>query len=379
MRRAQHDKVEAPNLIPCPNCSAPSIAHRACATCGHYKGRQVTKSQVRGHGRGLSPSSREARLPVVMKVAWLFPGQGTQTVGMGKALAEASPAAREIFERADQALGESLSRLCFEGPEADLSLTANTQPAILTTSIAALAALREAEPGLPLPAFAAGHSLGEYSALVAAGALDFDDAVRLVRLRGRAMQSAVPEGQGAMAAIIGGDEAAVRALCADASQGEIVAPANFNAPGQIVIAGHANPRCSEPTSSPARKLKAIALNVSAPFHSALMEPAARAVESALGAIVVNPLAFPVVANVDAKPNQDTGAVAGLLVRQIDGAVLWDQTVAWLAAQGVTHALEIGPGKVLAGLVRKIDKRIAVYGVGEPSAIDKIHEFLNFPN
>jgi [acyl-carrier-protein] S-malonyltransferase len=239
-----------------------------------------------------------------VKVAWLFPGQGTQTVGMGKALAEASPAARGVFERADQALGESLSRLCFEGPEADLSLTANTQPAILTTSIATLAAIRESIPDLPLPAFSAGHSLGEYSALVASGALAFEDAVRLVRLRGRAMQSAVPEGQGAMAAIIGGDEAAVRALCTDASQGEIVAPANFNAPGQIVIAGQKSAVLRANELAGARKLKAIPLNVSAPFHSALMEPAARAVETALVDIAVKPLAFPVLANVDAKPNQD---------------------------------------------------------------------------
>jgi [acyl-carrier-protein] S-malonyltransferase len=314
-----------------------------------------------------------------MKIAWLFPGQGTQAVGMGKALADASPAARAVFDRADAALGEPLSRLCFEGPEAELTKTANTQPAILTTSMAALAALRETIPGLPSPAFAAGHSLGEYSALVAAGAIEFEDAVRLVRLRGAAMQDAVPEGQGAMAAILGGDEAAVAALCDAARDGDVVAPANFNAPGQIVIAGHATAVLRARELAASRKLKAIPLNVSAPFHSALMEPAARAVERALLAVTVRAPGFPVVANVDGAPNQDAAAIPGLLVRQIDGAVLWDQSVAWLAAQGVTHALEIGPGKVLAGLVRKIDKRIAVHGVSDPDGLAKVREFLNFPN
>jgi [acyl-carrier-protein] S-malonyltransferase len=314
-----------------------------------------------------------------MSVAWLFPGQGTQSVGMGKALYDASPAAREVFERADAALGTPLSKLCFEGPEAELSLTANTQPAILTKSMAALAALREAIPDLPPPAFAAGHSLGEYSALVAAGALEFEDAVRLVRLRGEAMQAAVPEGQGAMAAVMGGDEAAVRALCDAAREGDVLSPANFNAPGQIVIAGHAAAVRRAAELAGAHKLKAILLNVSAPFHSALMAPAARAVEQALQGISVKPLAFPVVTNVDARPHPDASGVRGLLVRQIDSAVLWEQSVEWLAAQGVTHALEIGRGKVLAGLVRRIDKRIAVQGVADPESIGKVREFLNFPN
>jgi [acyl-carrier-protein] S-malonyltransferase len=297
---------------------------------------------------------------------------------MGKALAASSPAAKDVFARADAALGRSLSQLCFEGPEAELTLTANTQPAILTASMATLASITEALPDLPPPAFAAGHSLGEYSALVAAGALDFADAVRLVRLRGQSMQAAVPEGQGAMAAIIGGDEAAVRALCDAARENDVVAPANFNAPGQIVIAGHAAAVRRAAELAAGRKLKAIPLNVSAPFHSALMEPAARAVETALRDVSVRPLNFPVVANVNAQPNADAGAVPALLVRQIDGPVLWDQTVSFLAAQGVTHALEIGPGKVLAGLVRKIDKRITVHGVSDAEGIGKIREFLNFP-
>jgi [acyl-carrier-protein] S-malonyltransferase len=314
-----------------------------------------------------------------MKVVWLFPGQGTQSVGMGKALADASPAARAIFERADDALGEPLSARSFGGAEADLTLTANAQPAILTASIAALEALRESVPDLPEPAFAAGHSLGEYTALVASGALEFEDAVRLVRLRGLAMQSAVPEGQGAMAAIIGGDEAAVRAVCDEARGTEIVAPANYNAPGQIVIAGHkaAVGRASELAAS--RKMKAIPLNVSAPFHSALMEPAARAVETALQGISIGKMRFPVVTNVEAQPNQDSARVAALLVRQIDGPVLWDQSVRFLASAGVTHALEIGPGKVLSGLVRKIDKSIVVHGVSDPEGVALAGAFVKIGN
>lgn len=311
-----------------------------------------------------------------MKVAWLFPGQGTQAVGMGKALCDAFASAKSVFERADEALGQSLSKLCFEGPESDLVLTANTQPAILTTSIAALAALKEAIPNLQPPAFAAGHSLGEYSALVASGALAFEDAVRLVRLRGRAMQEAVPEGVGAMAAILGGDEAAVRGLCDDAREGDALAPANFNAPGQIVIAGHAAAVARARELAATRKLKAIPLNVSAPFHCSLMEPAARAVERALSSIEVRPLDFPVVTNVEALPNQDPKRVPELLVRQIDGAVLWDRTVQHLSSDGVGKALEIGPGKVLAGLVRKIDKQLAVHGVSDPDGIAKARDFLS---
>jgi len=313
-----------------------------------------------------------------MKVAWLFPGQGAQTVGMGKAFYESSPAARGVFARADSALGESLSGLCFEGPEGDLVLTANTQPAILTTSIAALAAIREAIPALPDPAFAAGHSLGEYSALVSSGALGFEDAVRLVRLRGQAMQAAVPEGQGAMAAILGGDEAAVRALCVDASAGEVVTPANFNSPGQIVIAGHATAVARARELAPARKLKAIPLPVSAPFHCTLMAPAARAVEAALAGVTLHPMRFPVVANVNATENREPGKAKELLVRQMDGAVLWEQSMRRLVDAGVTHALEIGPGKVLAGLARKIDKGLEIVSVSDPDGIGRIREALNFP-
>jgi [acyl-carrier-protein] S-malonyltransferase len=310
-----------------------------------------------------------------MTIAWLFPGQGSQEVGMGQALCAASAAARGVFERADRALGFSLTKLCFEGPIETLTLTENAQPAIVTASIAALAALREAHAALPAPAFALGHSLGEYSALVAADALSLEDAVRLVRLRGRAMQDAVPEGRGAMAAIMGGDESAVRALCEEAAQGETISPANFNAPGQIVISGAAGAVERARELSGARGLKAIPLKVSAPFHSMLMAPAARAVEAALADMTIAPLAFPVVANVDARPNADAASVKSLLVRQIDGPVRWHESVAFVADAGVTKALEIGPGKVLAGLVKRIDKRIAVFGCSEPSGIAGAAEFL----
>lgn len=304
-----------------------------------------------------------------MKIAWCFPGQGAQFVGMGKELFEASDAAREVFTRADDALGEKISRLCFEGPEAELVLTENTQPAIVTTSVAALAAIRERVPNLPPPAFAAGHSLGEYSALVAAGALGLEDAVRVVRLRGKAMQEAVPPSRGAMAAIMALSPEQVRVLCNEASEGEVVAPANFNAPGQIVIAGDANAVARACKLAGSRGGKAIPLKVSAPFHCALMAPAARALEKALAPVFVGPLAFPVIANVDASPNSDAGMVKDLLVRQVDSPVRWEESVRVMASAGVTHVLEIGPGKVLAGLIKRIAKGITVISVGDVAGID----------
>lgn len=307
-----------------------------------------------------------------MAGAWLFPGQGTQKVGMGKAVAEAFPEARSVFEEADDALGFSLSKLCFEGPQEDLTLTANTQPAILTTSIATLTALRAATSIPLVPTFAAGHSLGEYSALVASGALRFADAVRLVRLRGQAMQESVPAGHGAMAAIVGGDPDSVSQLCVDASlPGEPVSPANFNAPGQIVIAGASKAVERAAKLASERKLKAIPLQVSAPFHCSLMEPAARAVETALRDITIGDMVCPVVANFDARPNQQSNRVAELLVKQIDNPVRWEGSVTWMSQNGVTDALEIGEGKVLAGLVRKIDKAIQVVGVSTPEDIEKL--------
>jgi len=294
---------------------------------------------------------------------------------MGRALYAASSAAREVFARADAALGWSVSKLCFEGPDSELTLTANTQPAILATSIAALAALHEANPSLPPPAIAAGHSLGEYTALVAAGALALEDAVRLVHLRGAAMQEAVPEGEGAMAAIMGGDGEDVKQLCIDAANEQVLEPANFNAPGQVVIAGHAAAveRAIELASR--RKLKAVKLKVSAPFHCALMAPAAERVAQALVAISVNEPRFSVVSNVDGEPNRAAGRISELLVRQIESPVLWDRSITQMAEAGVTRALEVGPGKVLSALVKRIDKRILVLGVLEPADIAKAADFI----
>jgi [acyl-carrier-protein] S-malonyltransferase len=291
---------------------------------------------------------------------------------MGRALWEASPAARSVFEAADEALGEHFSRLIFEGPADDLIQTANAQPAILTASIAALAALREAHPDVPAPRFAAGHSLGEYSALVAAGVLDLRTAVRLVRLRGEAMQRAVPTGIGAMAAIMGGDAAAVEALCSDvrAELGSeaVLSPANFNAPGQIVIAGHAEAVARASEVAATRKLKAVPLKVSAPFHCALMSPAADAVAQALAAAPFEAFRFPVISNVDAQPNTDPARARELLVRQIAGAVRWQESMEYVAARGATTALEIGPGRVLAGLARKAAPGLDVKPVFEPTEV-----------
>ncbi len=293
---------------------------------------------------------------------------------MGKAAFDGSLAARDVFAAADRSLGEPISTLCFEGPIETLTQTAVTQPAIVATSSALVAALRETHPGL-VPAFAAGHSLGEYSALVAAGALGVEDAVRLCRLRGQAMQDAVPAGQGAMAAIMGLDPAGIEAVCAEVAEGEIVSPANFNAPGQIVIAGHAAAVARASAIVVDRRGKAIPLKVSAPFHCALMRPAAARLAPELAALAMRPLAFPVIANVDAEPNVDPSRVADLLLRQIDGPVQWVKTIERMAAEGVTHALEIGPGKVLAGLVKRIAKQIKVLNVSDPEAISKVAAFL----
>jgi len=322
-----------------------------------------------------------------MTIAWFFPGQGSQTVGMAKDVYQESPAARDVFARADAALagdgGRPLSQLILEGPEDQLTLTANTQPAIVTTSIALLAAIRERLPDLPSPAFAAGHSLGEYSAIVAAGGLTLEDAVRLVRMRGRAMQDAVPPGVGAMAAIMGVDPEPLEAICRDACRapttrgdaGEVVQPANYNAPGQIVIAGHASAVARASELVAAAKGKAIQLKVSAPFHCALMKPAADVVARELAAVPMASLTFPIVANYDAAPNQDPARARELLVRQVDGAVRWEQAVRFMHAQGVRRALEIGPGKVLAGLCKRIAKDVTVLSVGDAPSLDQVRNFL----
>jgi [acyl-carrier-protein] S-malonyltransferase len=291
---------------------------------------------------------------------------------MGRALCAASAAARAVFEAADDALGEAFSRLVLEGPEEKLLQTANAQPAILTASMAALAALREAQPNLAPPSFAAGHSLGEYSALVAAGALDLKVAVRLVRLRGEAMQRAVPEGIGAMAALIGADVAAVEALCArvleELGGARVLSPANFNAPGQVVIAGHTDAVQRASKLAPEHKLKAIPLKVSAPFHCALMDPAAEALRGALGGVTFATPRFPVISNVLALPNADPTRMADLLVRQVASPVRWQQSLEWLTQNGIQQAFEVGPGKVLAGLARKAAPTLDVRPVFEPDEV-----------
>lgn len=302
-----------------------------------------------------------------MSYAFIFPGQGSQHPGMGRELAENFKTAKICFEEADDALGFHLSRLCFEGPEEDLKLTANTQPAILATSVAALRVLREEAP--IAPSFVAGHSLGEYSALVAAGALSFADALRTVRSRGSFMQEAVPVGVGAMAAILGVENDLLLEICREASQGEVVSPANFNSPGQIVIAGHAGAVSRAIEIAKARGFrKAMPLPVSAPFHCALMQPAAERLAEVLEGVAVSPFETPVVTNVEAKPNGDAARVKGLLVDQVCSPVLWDASVQQMVAAGVAKFVEIGPGKVLAGLVKRINKESETLNVQDVAGV-----------
>lgn len=294
---------------------------------------------------------------------------------MGKATAESSAAARAVYEAADRALGggpaDAISRLCFEGPLEALTLTANTQPAIVATSSALVAALREALPGLPPPDFAAGHSLGEYSALCAAGALSLEDAVKLCRLRGAAMQDAVPPGEGAMAAIMGLDPEAISAVCAEAAAGEIVSPANFNAPGQIVIAGHAGAVARAGELASARGGKAIPLKVSAPFHCALMQPAEARLAPELRALPARDPRVPVIANVDAAPRYDAESSIEALIRQVSAPVRWEDSVRRLASDGVTAYVEVGPGTVLSGLIRKIVPAAIVLNLESPDGLAAI--------
>jgi [acyl-carrier-protein] S-malonyltransferase len=287
-------------------------------------------------------------------IAFVFPGQGSQNAGMGKDLADNFPVARQIFEEANDALGFDLASLCFNGPEDDLKLTAITQPAILTVSVAALQVL-EQETGL-VPDFSAGHSLGEYSALVCAGSLAFADAVRTVRQRGLFMQDAVPVGTGTMAAILGLDPAALDDVCREAAQGQVVSPANYNSDGQVVIAGHteAVARAVELAKEKGAK-RAMLLPVSAPFHCSLMIPAGERLADILAAITVSELSCPVVTNVEAMPNQDASRVCDLLVRQVSAPVRWQETIACMDTLGVNRYIEIGPGKVLSGLVKRMSK------------------------
>jgi [acyl-carrier-protein] S-malonyltransferase len=300
-------------------------------------------------------------------IVFVFPGQGSQYAGMGKELAANFAVARRVFEEASEALGQNMAALCFEGPEEELRLTANTQPAILTASIAAWRVVQE-ETGIT-PAYAAGHSLGEYSALVCAGALRFADAVRVVRQRGTFMQEAVPVGMGAMAAVIGLDAEPLTEVCREAAQGEVVSPANFNSPGQVVIAGHA--AAVERAGVLARERgakRALPLPVSAPFHCALMLPAGERLREVLAGVVVSPLSVPVVTNVEAAPNSDPQRVKELLVAQVSAPVRWEESVRCMEAAGARRFIELGPGKVLGGLIKRIAKEATVQGVEDTAGV-----------
>jgi [acyl-carrier-protein] S-malonyltransferase len=303
-----------------------------------------------------------------MKTALLFPGQGSQRVGMGRDLAHQFEVARRTYEEADDVLGFSLSKLCFDGPEDDLTLTKHTQPAILTTSIAVLRVLRER--GLQMD-LVAGHSLGEWTALVAAGALQLRDAVRLTHLRGQYMQEAVPVGQGAMAALMGLDILAVREICERASQpGEPVEPANLNGGGQIVISGHAAAvDRAIPDAKAAGAKIAKKLTVSAPFHCSLMKPAADKLAAALAGVAVSAPSVPVVANVTAEPNNDASRIVDLLVQQVTAPVRWEESIQTIAKLGITVAYELGSGAVLKGLVKRIAPAIETTTIGEPHEVE----------
>ncbi len=301
------------------------------------------------------------------KTAFIFPGQGSQYSGMGKELAETFPIAQRLFDEADDALGFKLSTLCFSGSDADLKLTANTQPAILTASIAVLKVVQQ-ETGLNAD-YVAGHSLGEYSALVCSGALSFADAVRTVRARGTFMQEAVPVGTGTMAAMLGVDSDELEDICREASEGDVVSPANFNSPGQIVIAGSvaAVARAIEIAKGRGFR-KSMLLPVSAPFHCALMKPAADRLAEVLNAIDVCEMNVPVVANADADPNCDRERVKPLLITQVCSPVLWEQSVNAMSALGVTSFVELGPGKVLSGLVKRINKAAVLANIEDVAGI-----------
>lgn len=303
--------------------------------------------------------------------AFIFPGQGSQAVGMGKALADAFPAARAVFEEVDAALGEHLTRIMWEGPAETLTLTANAQPALLAVSLAAMRAL-ETEAGLDIArdaAFVAGHSLGEYSALAAAGALTITEAARLLRIRGRAMQDAVAPGEGAMAALLGLDYEQAVAVAAEAAQDGVCEAANDNAPGQVVVSGdRAAVERAMVIAKEKGAMKAVLLPVSAPFHCRLMGPAAEAMEVALSGSTIMTPRVPLIANVRASPVSDPAEILRLLVEQVTGTVRWRESVIYMAGAGINAVVEVGAGKVLCGLVKRIDKTIAASAVGTPEDV-----------
>ena len=308
-----------------------------------------------------------------MKFAFVFPGQGSQSVGMMDAWTS-HPAAMKVIADASAALGEDLGALMSQGPAEQLSLTTNTQPAMLTAGVAMYQAWCAA--GGPVASMMAGHSLGEYAALTAAGSLDLADAVRLVRIRADAMQAAVPVGTGAMAAVLGLDDDSVRAACAEAAQGEIVEAVNFNAPSQVVIAGHAEAVQRAMVAAKARGAKrAMLLPVSAPFHSSLLKPAADVLSKALAAVTVNTPDVPVINNVDVVVNQDPAAIRDALVRQAWHAVRWVEIIQAMKAQGITHVVECGPGKVLSGMVKRIEPDMVAMSVTDPESMQAALETL----
>lgn len=302
-----------------------------------------------------------------MVIAMVFPGQGSQAPGMGKELAERFAVARQVFEEADDALGFAISRLCFEGPAEDLQLTENTQPAILTTSVAAFRAARES--GLPEPAFVAGHSLGEYSALVTAGVFGLADAVRTVRARGQYMQQAVPIGTGAMAAVIGGELSAIENACREAASAQVCSVANSNSPSQVVIAGNteAVDRAIELLKGIAKRV--IKLNVSAPFHCALMRPAQEKLGLHLERLTFNVPTVPVVTNVDARVTTAPDELRDALLRQVSAPVRWLESMQLLLGQNVQTVIEIGPGKVLSGLMRQTNRDVSCFNVEDAASLE----------
>jgi [acyl-carrier-protein] S-malonyltransferase len=304
-----------------------------------------------------------------MSRAFVFPGQGAQTIGMGRALAESYPAAKAVFDEVDEALGEKLSALIWEGDIAELTLTQNAQPALMATSIAALRALEAEGVGLEAASFVAGHSLGEYSALCAAGAIGLADTARLLRIRGKAMQEAVPVGVGAMAALLGLDFAGATAVAEEAAQGEVCQAANDNDPGQVVVSGHkaAVERALEIAKARGAK-RAILLPVSAPFHCALMQPAAHVMAEALAGVVISAPKVPVVANVRAEAVTEPDRIRALLVAQVTGSVRWRESVLWMERAGVTEYWEVGAGKALSGMIKRIVEGATLRAVGTPEDV-----------